>query len=361
MSNILDYIKWRGDLTFAQTPFCEVDNLIFSMLSFINFSGIVPDSADGVPVKLCDCYEKHKLIFPSGEDFGQIIPTDTNSLFSLAAQSVRFSDTYVTYFKNEIDEKEVKQFAAVTFIMPDNSLYVAYRGTDDTLVGWKEDFNLSFTYPTMSQKTAVEYLTAAASSFRGKIRVGGHSKGGNLSVYSATFAPPQVRNRIITAYSNDGPGFVSDIIESAEFIEMEPKICTYVPQSSVIGMLLEHTEDYKVIESTLENGIYQHNPFSWSVLGANFIHKSSLSTKGRRNNEVIHEWLKDITPEERRVFTETIFSILDSTGAKTLSDLSTNHMAKLTAAIKAFNGLDKANRDNLNKFAKLLAEAIRNK
>ena len=152
MANIIDYIAWRGDLSFKASPFCEVDNLIFSMLSFINYKNIVPDNIFGTPVKLSECYLKKKS--QNGEDhFGKIIPKATYDLFVAAATSKRFEDVYVTFHCDETSISETKQFAAVTFILPDNSLFVSYRGTDDSIVGWREDFNLSFTSETMSQNS----------------------------------------------------------------------------------------------------------------------------------------------------------------------------------------------------------------
>ncbi len=359
MPSITDYLAWRGDLSFSAAPFCEVDNLIFSMLAFIDYAGTVSDDPLNSPVKLRDCLSAHRKKHPGGEAFGQIIPEINNDLFEKAAESVRFRDVYVTGYRFELREEEHLQFAAVTFILPDNSVFVAYRGTDDTLVGWHEDFNLSFTSPVMSQRLAVEYLGDIAAVHRGKIRTGGHSKGGNLAVYAAVFANPEIRERVICAYSNDGPGFLPEVIASAEFQEMKPKICTIVPQSSVIGMLLEHNEEYSVVESTLPDsvGLFQHDPFSWSVKGPSFVHLDDLSRQGKRHDEVLRRWLSGISKEERRKFTETLFGLLQSTGAKTLTDLSTDQITKLTAAMKTFKGLDKETKEMLYGFVKSLIES----
>ncbi len=359
MPNVFDYLKWRGDLSFEASPFCEVDNLVFSMLSFIDFSDIVADEPLGNPVKLTDCLREYRMKYPNGERFGRVIPEETGELFVRAAESVRYSDVYASFYISETNEDEFMQFAAVTFILPDNSIFVSFRGTDDTIVGWREDFNLSFTHPVMSQKKAVEYLTDIAAVYSGDIRTGGHSKGGNLAVYSAVFAPAYVRRRVAAAYSNDGPGFVREVIESPEFTEMTERICTIVPQSSVIGLLLEHKEKYCVIESSVSDsqGLFQHDPFSWSVIGPSFVHLDGLSKQGRRHDEVLGGWLDSITHEERRRFTETLFGLISSTGAKTLSDLSVDQVGKIGAAIRAYGELDRETKDNMFMFVKKLAEA----
>lgn len=358
MPNILDYIAWRGDLAFRNAPFCEVDNLILSMLSFIDFSGIVGDDPIDTPVKLSESFEKYRKKFPDGEEFGIIIPEITDDLFEKTAVSSRFSDLYVACYREKSSESEMTQFAAVTFILPDNSLFVSFRGTDDTLYGWREDFNLSFTYPVASQTMAADYLTDIASVYAGPIRCGGHSKGGHLAVYASCFAPKHVRSRIVTAYSNDGPGFVSEVVQSDGFREMTEagKICSIVPQSSVIGMLLEHSEDYNVIESTLTNGLFQHDPFSWSVMGAGFVHTDGLSKMGKMHDAVLGEWIGGMDAGERREFTETLFGVIEATGAKTLTDLSADGMSKLISAVKAFGGIERETRDNVMKIVRRLAE-----
>ena len=356
MTNLFDYLAWRGDLSFRASPFCEVDNLVYSMLSIMNYEGIVPSSVTGIPLKLSDCFEKYRQKYPEGEYFGQIFPEVTADILRDAAQSVRFGDSYMTAFRAENDESRVSQFAAVTFVLPDNSIFISYRGTDDTLIGWREDFNLSFMYPVPAQQKALDYLIEVASVHRGNIRLGGHSKGGNLAVYAAVFAPDDIRKRIITAYSNDGPGFVEEIVTSRQFREMESKIHTIVPQSSVIGMLLEHTEDYTVIESSFGDGFFQHDPFSWHIIGNRFVHLSELDAKGKKHDRVINEWLRSSTPDERRKFTETLFRVLDSTGAKTLSDLSVDTIGKIRDAVKAYSGLDRESKEHLVLLIKRLAE-----
>ena len=360
----MDYLAWRGDLAFPTSSegktaqFCEVDNLILSMLSFIDFTGIVGDDPIGTPVKLSECFKKYRSKFPHGEEFGAVIPKITDELFEKTAATKRFSELYVACYREKSSESEMTQFAAVTFILPDNSLFVSFRGTDDTLNGWREDFNLSFTYPVASQTMAAAYLTDVASVYSGAIRCGGHSKGGHLAVYAACFAPKYVRDRIVTAYSNDGPGFVAEVVGSDEFREMTEagKIYTIVPQSSVIGMLLEHSEDYKVIESTLSNGLFQHDPFSWSVLGPEFVHTDGLSKMGKMHDAVLGEWLGGMGADERREFTETLFGVIESTGAKTLTDFSKDGIGKLIAAVRAFGGIEKETRENVMKIIRRLAE-----
>jgi hypothetical protein len=353
MPNIFDYLLWRGDLSFAAAPFNEVDNLILAMLSFIEYRNIVPSELLGTPVKLSECLRRYEENFPGGEDFGVIIPPETTDLFRQAASSARFSEVYAAYYRNITDEEEPMQFAAVTFILPDNSLFIAFRGTDDSLAGWREDFNLSFTCPIRSQELAAAYVRDVASVYRGDIRIGGHSKGGNLSVYAAAFVPPHVQQRILTAYSNDGPGFLAPVLESPEYRKIAERVITLVPQSSVIGMLLEHDGEYHVIESTIHNGLFQHDPFSWSVAGPQFIHLDGLSKQGQRHDRVLRSWLSKLDAEERRKFTETLFGVLESTGAKTVSDLTEGRLNNIGTILRTFGNLDRETKDQVYNFIRL--------
>ena len=360
MTNMLDYLAWRGDLPFSASPFCEIDNIILAMLSFIDFSGIVPPSPIAYPVTLAECLENSKERFPDGQYFGSIIPKDNNDLLEKTASSERFRDTYVIAFRDEIDEDNVKQFAAVTFILPDNSLYVAFRGTDDTLVGWREDFAMSYDAPTTSQKCAAEYVADVAAAHSGAIRIGGHSKGGNLAMYSAAFVPAEVQARIITVYNNDGPGFMPEILDTDGFRAVADRIYTVVPQSSAVGILLTQVGEPHVIESTESNGVKQHNPYSWVVSGTKFRHLDSLSKQGKRHNDVLDEWIMGFTAEERRKMTDTIFSVLEASGAKTLTDITDSKLTSAAAMIKALVGLDKETRENAALFIKRLSEALKN-
>ena len=357
MPDLFDYLVWRGDLSFAAAPFNEVDNLILSMLSFIEYRTIVPPHPLGTPIRLSECLHRYEERFPAGEDFGVIIPAETTDLFRRAASSVRFRDIYAAYYVNETSETEPMQFAAVTYILPDNSLFLAFRGTDDSLAGWREDFNLSFTCPIRSQELAAAYTADIASVYRGNLRLGGHSKGGNLAVYAAAFVPPHIQSRILAAYSNDGPGFLPHVLESPEYRAIADRVITFVPQSSVIGMLLEHDGDYHVIESTLHNGLFQHDPFSWNVFGPQFVHLEGLSKQGQRHDQVLRAWLSKLDGEERRKFTETLFGVLESTGAKTVSDLTEGRMNSIGTILRTFGNLDRETKDQVYNFLKRLAEA----
>ena len=272
MGTLFDYLDWRGDLSFADVPLNEVDSLIFTQLSYVNFDGILSENLDDKPISLRDAVrqylKKHKGETPY---LGKIVPSAILSLAAKAAKCARYANVKMLGYTNHIDQKTQKQFSAVTFFPPKAPAYVAYRGTDDTLVGWKEDFNMSFLQPVPAQIEAVAYLESVAPYLTEKFFVGGHSKGGNLAVYAAVKCSPALQERIISVYNNDGPGFDRAFIESVDYKNLRAKIRTIVPESSVVGMLLEHEESYDVIKSHA-TGLLQHDGCSWEVLGGKFIY-----------------------------------------------------------------------------------------
>ena len=355
MSNLLDYIAWRGDLSFAASPFNEVDNLLFSMLAFVDLTGIVPEDVLSGPVKLGDCSRAFFDLYPDGIQYGVLIPAITNELFRQAASCRRYREVYLTCFRDELDEDARKQFAAVTFLLPDNSLFLAFRGTDDTLVGWHEDFQLSFLSPTSSQQAAVSYLNEIGGMFRGNIRLGGHSNGGNLAIYAAVQAKDSVRRRIVRAYSNDGPGFTEEMIRSPEYAAMEEKLLTLLPQSSIVGMLLEQSGPYQVVRST-HMRLLQHDPFSWQVLGPEFVHMPALAPEAVEGGERIRRWLSKMTPDDRRMFTEVFFHVLEANNAKTLTDLTEGNVKTIAAMIRTVHELPPEARQQMVGFLRLLTQ-----
>ena len=200
MSNVCDYVKWRGDLELKDFEFNEIDNLILTRLAYFPFEMLINK---GEEISITELSQRFKR---ADKTKIKVLWPEDNKLIPLLGNSERFGKIIATNFVNKINREQEKQFSAITLLLPDNTIFVSYRGTDDTLIGWKEDFNMSFKSHVASQLDAVEYLNNVASKYENKIRVGGHSKGGNLAVYASIFAKSDVKNRIINIYNNDGPG-----------------------------------------------------------------------------------------------------------------------------------------------------------
>lgn len=355
MSNILDYLDWRGDVPLSMDGFNEVDNLVLAKLVHIDFSGILPapGATEGMPLRSAAA-RYFEARGKDGEDMGVFVPGDVPELLRRAAVSVRFGDARFGAYEEVLDEEAQEQFAAVCAELEDGTVYCAFRGTDDTLVGWKEDLNMGVLETIPSQQQALSYLERAARQYAGRrLRVGGHSKGGNLAIYSAAYAPEEVQERIVRVYNNDGPGFRSDLSVLPGYQRIESRILTIKPQSSIIGQILEHAQTVTVVHST-GSGIGQHNGFTWEVHGREFVHLSDFSSAGKRNEETLDTVVAELSIPQRKAFVEALYEVLTGTGARTLSDLNEEKLKSAAGMLKTYRDLDEETRLALSSALKLL-------
>lgn len=353
MANLLDYLNWRGDLTFEQVPLNEVDNVICAELVYLDWTGIVPVGWHK-PVPLKEAAERCIGLHPYQKGaLGLLLPDEIQDLMLAAARSPRFGGLLLSGFREVLDEHRDEQFAAMTLTLHPRLHYIAFRGTDDTVTGWKESFNLSWQFPIPAQEDALRYLNEAAAALRGNLFVGGHSKGGNLAVYASAFCSPFLQNRIQTIYNNDGPGFSNDQSSRSGYRRIRPRIHTLIPQSSVVGLLLEHAEDYQIVLST-NVGALQHDGLSWQVMGPEFVRAEKLTRVSEHTDQTLHGWVNSMNREARREFVERLFAFRDREGVHTLTQLVREPSKILPALTEAF---DPETRDLLLKaFSQVLKE-----
>lgn len=341
MANIQDYIDWRGDVPFKASPFNKIDALILCQLVYLNFDGLLKDDDFNTMVPLPEAAKlfRESADFKTRSNTGVLINPKTVPFLQSVADSERFSSVKITGYVSKIDVKMEEQFAAATFILPDKTVFVAFRGTDDTIVGWKEDFNLATEDEVPAQRDAVLYLQKTAQTFKGNIRVAGHSKGGNLSIYAAAMVPEKISKRISEIYNNDGPGFYAKKIESQEFQRIIPKINSFYPQFSIVGMMFSHAGKQIFVESD-ELGIMQHDPFSWHLKGTDFVTLKENNHASRFFYETFNTWVNNMKPVEREIFIETVFNIIEATDATTNSEIEANLLKNSVKIIKAISHLD---------------------
>lgn len=316
MGNIFDYLTWRGDLTFTQDPPNAVDALIFSTLTYVGY-GETAERPPETAASLRRCAEE---FFALENPESRVRSKKDMELLRCAAATARFGHCGLCLYRSVLLPEQETQFAAMTFLLDDGSMFLAYRGTDNSLVGWKEDFNMTFQQTIPAQRLAQEYIREAALAHTAPMRVAGHSKGGNLAVFAAARCSPMVRKRILTVYNNDGPGFTKYMIGDPGYNAIVPRIQTYIPQSSVIGMLLEHEEPFIVIRSK-SVGIMQHDPYSWEVEGPHFLPVQEVTESSQFLDATIKTWFAGMTNRERNQLVEVLYGLLTTGEVENAADI----------------------------------------
>lgn len=329
-ANVFDYIEWRGDLSFQQSPFNEVDALMLSVFAYLDFSCLkekITFFEDAVSL-INALPDKQKFNGPG------IIMQDVVALANAAARTERYKKIGVFKFTEITDEKLEIQFAAVTFLMSDATAFLSFRGTDNTLVGWKEDFNMCFIDGIPSQLEAAKYARMVAQEISMDLRLGGHSKGGNLAVWAGAHLPTEHQQKIIDIYSNDAPGFYEEFLNTDCYLAIREKIHSFVPEASIVGVLMAH-DVYTIIRSSTAS-ILQHNPFSWLISGKQFVYDDSRTISGRQFEKIINAWIKAMSVEEREELVENIYEIVTSSDAKTLEDIDKSKIRSILTMSKTF-------------------------
>ncbi|PST45547.1 hypothetical protein CPA40_10390 [Bifidobacterium callitrichos] len=410
MTNVFDYVMTeRRPLTDPDAPFNEIDALVFSSLSYEDVTAFSPtisldeDREVSFPARLRAFEPDHPWAWLKGlvrEPFdsvtlaeakaslhdgegteagdldtqmvGLVDPNKTHDFFDAVADSPRFAEARLGAVVEHVNPGEQTQFAAMTFMLPDGrgwngkprvkdptrggTLVLAFRGTDDSLIGWKEDFNMAFQYPVPAQRAASAYLDMVARLWRGPIVLTGHSKGGNLAVYAAMNATEAVQKRIRHVYSLDGPGFPPNVVTSRQYIDIQPKVTKIVPSSSIVGQIFETPEPCRVVTSD-SDGIMQHFTFSWQVEGDHFVSEPDLSPSSQLFNESLNNWMQGLTVEQRERAVDALFAVLHANGATTFSEVIAGFPGSIPAMIGSMLGLSAQDRKHLLEAVAILVKA----
>ncbi|MCM1123204.1 MAG: DUF2974 domain-containing protein [Eubacterium sp.] len=334
MGTILDYLKEYGDYTLEEKAFTEVDSLALSQFSYLKFDDLAPTVGEERPMVSLQELLEH-------QDYDRLYADeryreDNTALFLGLYHSRRFHDITVGNYVNRIDLEAETQFSAVTFCLPDGVFYVAYRGTDETIVGWKEDLNLAFSEPVPGQRMSVEYLNRVAEDITGDFYVGGHSKGGNLATYACMNCQPEVRRRVAAIYDHDGPGFRPEVRAQGFYGEIADRIHKTIPHSSLVGMMLYSEGAYRVVESKTI-GVAQHNPYTWLVKEDQFRIVNELYAGRKFLDEALNQWILSLTQEQMHLFVDTLYEVILASETDNLIDFTTNwfqSIQKIGAALK---------------------------
>ena len=351
MADLFDYLYWRDDLTLEQDGLNEVDVAILSRLAYLPF-----DDLKQWPVTVGDAAVALLMEPEIGE---KVLMESDLQLLSRLAHGRRFASLTLCGYVSRIQEDTQTQFSALTVRLGEGRHMILFRGTDNTLVGWKENFNMAFVCPVPAQTAALAYLEQAAGETAGELLVAGHSKGGNLAVYASACCGEAVQQRISHVYNLDGPGFTAAVIETDGYQRICSRISTYVPQSSVVGMLLEHEEQYTVVHSAETVNLLQHDVCSWEVEQKRFACVETVTDGSRFIDATVKAWLAALEPEQREKFIDAVYEILRQTNAHTLRQLRENWLSSSVTILRAWRELDEDTRNVMTQVLQALSQSAR--
>lgn len=322
-------------------PLGPVDALILAQFSYFNFDHIVPGVAEQKPAVTMKELQQQA-------DWGNLFSVDwfkeeLHELFELLLKSRRYKSLRMNHFMNCVEVEKETQFSAITFTLGDGNVFIAFRGTDNELIGWKEDFNMAYLTPVPSQTMAVEYANQIAAIYKRKRKAkfyfGGHSKGGNLAVYAAMNCDKKLKDKIAVIYNMDGPGFRPEFFEGMDYESIQDRLRKFVPQSSVVGMFMQLDEHYEVIAGTVP-GMMQHLPLTWRVDGTDFARVSGVNPKKKEVDDHFNDWILSMNKEDTEAFLECMYGLITSTNATSLKTLADNWLKNAFTMIGGYRKLD---------------------
>lgn len=359
MSKIVDYVN-QYQYTFAEREFNDVDSLILCQLSYLKMQHLIPGLEDGQEfVALQDVLkeENREQVF-ADERYRE----DNLKLASAVLKSRRFAEMSVNYYIDILDKEMEVQFSAMTFLPGEDAegkpiYYIAYRGTDENLVGWKEDFTLAFSEPVVGQLYAAKYMRKTAAHLPESFYLGGHSKGGNLAVFAAMSSSVALQERIRLVYSHDGPGFKPQVTERYEYGRIADKVKKILPRSSMVGMLMERSNDYNVVESS-SYGLMQHNPYTWEVDTdkGSFVPMEELKNSVRLMDSAVTDWILSLDDEQIGRFTDVLFRLLAASETDNLIDFAADWKKSISGILQELKEVDDESKAEMEEILKGLFE-----
>lgn len=357
MSDFFDYLNWRGDLTFDKVPFNKIDALLLAHLSYSIFDGVVSEN-----------FSDKKTLIQVAKDFtatpdyeeriniGFLINKRTAELMFKCAESERYRNIELCGYRNIYSEENVEQFAAVTYLV-DGKPVIALRGTDDTIVGWKEDFNIAWLPQIPAQKDALEYFNEASQIFKDDFILVGHSKGGNLVINTAVKCGTKLQNRIKEVYNFDGPGFNKEFFTNNDYLAVEQKILSFYPGFSVVGMIFHHPKNFEIVKSEGFT-FWQHDAMNWQINGSSFVNEADFTEESKLFYKAFNEWIDKLNTDQRKNFVETMFCILESSGAKTNNEIEKEALKATAKMIAAYAELDRKKKKELRMILSMFKDVI---
>lgn len=352
MGIIFDYLDQVAYDSIYDTPFNELDMLMLTEITYLPFDQIVSDQMS--PDCTCRLFEAAEKV---PQDLSMLVTKNRLKLLEKVASSTRFKNIKLMGYVNDIDPDVQKQFAAMIFKIKPDSYVLTFRGTDDSIIGWKEDFHMTYMDQVPAQKTAVNYLRKAMDALPGQFILTGHSKGGNLASYAASRVEPEYQERIQSIYSYDAPGLNHSVITSQGYQTISDKIKRYIPQGSIVGMMLETPKQAQIVKSTAIGGLAQHDTFTWQISGQTFVLLDNLNPDSLQVDKTLKNWVDSVSDDELKDFFDLFFGLILDAGISSINDLTKlENFNKILAVFENANALTDQEREMLSRLAKLLVD-----
>ena len=353
MSTIFDYLDYVAYASIYDRPFKELDVLALTELTYLPFDRIVPQGdTTNIEVRLSDAAE----LVDRTTDF---IVTDQHlQLVDVLATSKRFKNLKLLNYVDEYDPDVQKQFAAMTYRLTMDVYLVVFRGTDDTLIGWKEDFHMTYMDHIPAQRRAASYLQHVMKEFpKGRFMVAGHSKGGNLAAYACSYLPDQLSEQVDAIYCYDAPGLNKSIIKTEGYQRIAHLIHRFVPQGSIVGMMLEVPEPATIVKSRAFGGFAQHDAFTWMVEKDGFVTLDQTSPDSQQMDQTLKQWVQEVPDSQLKIFFDTFFGLFLDAGITSINDLmNLKNFSKIKEIFQNAQDLDPTEREMLERLAKQLLD-----
>lgn len=358
MANLFDYISWRGDIPFEQVPFNKIDAQILALLAYSMFDSLVSSEFDQRMT-----FEQYNQKFKNCKDYKKrcenpfLQQKKSAELIDALAKSIRFKDVMLCGYENRFDKYKVEQFAAITFIVQ-NQPIVAFRGTDDSITGWREDFNSLWLDVVPAQSDAIEYFERAVQFFNKKLIILGHSKAGNLALNTAVKCGKKCQSKILKVYNFDGPGFPKTFFDSKEFKAIEDRVVSVYPEFCVVGMMLYHPQKFQITKSDGFAGS-QHDLLTWQVLGSDFESAQEFNNKSLIFHNAINEWVNRLDKDSKQKFVTSMFDVLDATGFPSILEIGDNAIQSAVRMVAKYSSFDKQTKAEIKSILKLFRAVVK--
>ena len=355
MGNLITYVQQYEAQTFQEKSLTDIDILVLTEIAYLPFDEIVPSTfhiTEAISIQqLGKEFETIKEKEHENNPF--MITEERMQLLDVVSKSQRFKDIKVFGFLNDIDDERTKQFAAVCYQWEEESRWIIFRGTDESLTGWKEDFMMTYSDLIPAQTDAIEYLKKQAETFSGTLNVSGHSIGGFLSLYASAMQNEAVQNRIEQIYCWDSPGVHRSILSTEGYQRVVSKAKRYIPQDSIVGLMLESQVPYHIIESQ-GSGISQHSALMWNIQEDHFVELTELTKNSQLTDQTFKQWTETVPDEDLKLFFDTFFELFFEMGVETVNDVYYNFRIYMQEFFKKAYQMDTEKREILLRVGRLL-------